>query len=209
MGWAYIQNSITADMNDVHENFKVIRDGSILPKKLSTSLSYTDGSYNIGSSTYRWKELYINSIIANTITASDIFLNSHLQNTQILTGVTNTIIFTLTTAQTQNLINILGFVKKTAGVVFFANSSGSSYFKIIATTSAKYGLFSLKIKYYTSSSNRIYFLFAGSINNTITSLLGEMTYTTDNLSDSLTSEIQIKTDGNFLTGTTIKLYYEK
>lgn len=206
MGWTYIQNSITADMNDIHANFKIIREGSLIPKKLSTSLSYTTGNYDIGSSTYRWNAIYVvNSITTNTITSSDNFLYSHHKNTQILQDITNTIIFTLTSEQATNWIELAGFIIKTTGAIFLANSAGTNYFTIINTTSVKYCLFNIRIL--NIGIRGMYYVFAGSINNTTSSFTPTINKTVYYFNQSLTSEIQIKTDGKFLTGTILKLYY--
>lgn len=67
MAWTRLTNSTTADADEVHANFVEIRSGSLLPMKLSTSASTTDGAYDIGSSTKAWRKLYVGSISADYI----------------------------------------------------------------------------------------------------------------------------------------------
>jgi len=88
MAWTRLTNSTTADADEVHADFVEIRSGSLLPMKLSTSASTTDGAYDLGSATYRWanvhakniyKLLTVSSALADTATAINITgLNNNL-----------------------------------------------------------------------------------------------------------------------------------
>jgi hypothetical protein len=55
------QNSTTAYANQVNDNFYHFADGNLIPRG-GVSLTATDSVYDLGSSTYRWKTTYINSV---------------------------------------------------------------------------------------------------------------------------------------------------
>jgi hypothetical protein len=67
MAWTRLTNSTTADADEVHADFVEIRSGSLLPMKLSTSASTTDGAYDLGSSTKSWRKLYVGSVSADYV----------------------------------------------------------------------------------------------------------------------------------------------
>jgi len=66
MAYHVIQQSTTTDANDVRENFEHIGSGSRLPMSIgSGGAGYTDSTYDLGSSAYKWNNLYCNEIILN------------------------------------------------------------------------------------------------------------------------------------------------
>lgn len=64
-----LKNSTTADAADINDNFYHVFEGSILPMS-GNYLRHTDSSCNIGSSTYKWNNAYIDNIYANNIICS-------------------------------------------------------------------------------------------------------------------------------------------
>jgi hypothetical protein len=69
MAFHVLINSTTADASDVNENFYHIRQGSVLPVG-GSSLSYTNSVYDLGSSSYKWKDFYANNIYTDDIYVS-------------------------------------------------------------------------------------------------------------------------------------------
>jgi len=61
-------NSTLALDQEMNYNFYHVAQGSVLPRG-GTSLVPTDSVYNVGSSTYPWDSVYVNSVHCNSITS--------------------------------------------------------------------------------------------------------------------------------------------
>lgn len=86
-------NSTTADASDVNDVFYHIAQGTRLPMG-GNDLDYTTGVYDLGSSTYRWNDLYCEDInISGSLTTSDKNIYSLIAETT-LTSATSRIEFT-------------------------------------------------------------------------------------------------------------------
>jgi hypothetical protein len=68
MSFIVLQNSTTADANDINNNFYHVAQGTRYPMAGST-LSYNNGSYDLGSSTYTWKALHVNDIYTDSVSS--------------------------------------------------------------------------------------------------------------------------------------------
>ena len=67
MAFSPVVNSATALDDEMNYNFYDLAQGTVLPKT-GTSFTPTTSVIDIGSSTYRWKSLYVDSIHADSIT---------------------------------------------------------------------------------------------------------------------------------------------
>ncbi len=87
MAYNIIQQSTTTDADDMRENFEYIGSGSRLPMTIgATGAGNTDSVYDLGSASYKWNNIYGNSIICNT---SSVIFNSwyRIQTIQITSAV--------------------------------------------------------------------------------------------------------------------------
>lgn len=66
------QPDTIVDANEMNANFQWVGEGTWFPLG-STSLTKTTGSYNLGSSTYRWKNVYVNSVDIGSGKLSGVF----------------------------------------------------------------------------------------------------------------------------------------
>lgn len=66
MTFRIIQHSTTCDASDVMDNFYHIAQGSVTPN-VRPDLDPTDSTYDLGSSSYKWDNLYVSSIGNATI----------------------------------------------------------------------------------------------------------------------------------------------
>lgn len=64
MAWTTLVNSTTADAVEVNNNFYWISQGTRLPMS-GTSLNPVDGTYDIGSSTYKWANAFFDDLTVN------------------------------------------------------------------------------------------------------------------------------------------------
>jgi hypothetical protein len=66
-----LAESTTADANDLNDNWKHIADGDRLPRD-GNSLTVADATYDLGSSTTTWNNLFCNNLnISQTLTTAD------------------------------------------------------------------------------------------------------------------------------------------
>lgn len=96
MTFRIFQNSTTVDASDSNDNFYHIAQGSISPMD-GTLLGNTTGVLDLGSSSYRWNNIYVNSIVTSDLVTNDktwetIYndtLNSNSSSWQISIGNTD------------------------------------------------------------------------------------------------------------------------
>ena len=72
MAWHNIVSSTTVDSSDMNDNFLYVGQGSRFPMtSFGADMGYTTGVYDLGSSAYRWSNVYANSIsVSGSISAS-------------------------------------------------------------------------------------------------------------------------------------------
>jgi len=87
MAWTTFVNSTTADADEVNDNFYHIRQGNLLPMG-NASMEYTTSAYDLGSSTYTWDTLHVDTgIIDNLYMENHIYMNT--STAQIKVGSDN------------------------------------------------------------------------------------------------------------------------
>ncbi len=83
MAWTTFVNSTTADADEVNGNFDFL-EGTIVP--FDSAGTSTDNTFDLGSSSFRWRAGYFNSINAGSIVVSG---TTSLLGTLSVTGITS------------------------------------------------------------------------------------------------------------------------
>lgn len=117
-----------ADASDMNDNFYEVGSGSIFPKG-GSYLEPTDGVYNLGSSTYKWKDGYFTNVYANNLTISGTITTAKTWrriSTVILTAGASKIEFTGLSGQTYKQIMINGVICHSTGAFVYINGDSST-----------------------------------------------------------------------------------
>jgi hypothetical protein len=92
MSFTVFQNSTTADATEVNANFYFVAQGSRLPmtQTAAGSLTAVDATYDLGSATYTWNNLFCENIYINgTITTVDKKLKILVAEVTLSTGASS------------------------------------------------------------------------------------------------------------------------
>lgn len=69
MTWVNLVDGLPADADEMMENFYHVAQGDLLPRAGSVAFTPTSSVYDLGSTAYRWDQMYVNEI-ASTVTFS-------------------------------------------------------------------------------------------------------------------------------------------
>lgn len=74
MTWVSLVDGITADADELMENFYHVARGDTLPRSADTFVA-TSSAYDLGSSAYRWNKIYLNEIASTCTVSADAIFN--------------------------------------------------------------------------------------------------------------------------------------
>ena len=130
MTFRIFKNSTTADASDTNDNYYHIGQGSRLPMG-GSSLNNTNGVYDLGSSSYRWGDIYASTISTESLYSEGItwrFISKATVNTATtrleITGINEVI--------DKEYLFVYMFITETSTStqigLFFSEQSGGSYY---------------------------------------------------------------------------------
>lgn len=66
--WTFFRDGLKIDPNEIVGNFQRLRLGTVLPRAGTTTAAFTSGSLDLGSDSFRWRDLYAGSLDVNSTT---------------------------------------------------------------------------------------------------------------------------------------------
>lgn len=124
MAFSIFVNSTTADSADMNDNFYHIGQGSVLPRG-GNNLEATTGVFDLGSSSFKWKNVVAAIVDANNITADNLWA---IKAESLITSTVSRIEFTGLNgdSQIEYQLYIYGRSTATTAITLYFNGDSST-----------------------------------------------------------------------------------